>query len=58
MNPLPDRTVILGLVLAIGLCFALAAWTARLAPPPDLPLQWRSPGALPAPPPSNGGTVL
>ena len=28
MTPLPDRIVILGLVLAVGICFALAAWTA------------------------------
>ncbi|MCS5700021.1 hypothetical protein NZK32_13330 [Cyanobium sp. FGCU-52] len=57
MTPLPDRIVILGLVLAVGICFALAAWTARLAPAPDPPLQWRSPEALPATP-SRGGAVI
>lgn len=64
MTPLPDRIVILGLVLAVGICFALAAWTARLAPAPEPPLQWRSPEALPLRPgvegigPGRGGAVI
>ncbi|MFN9870817.1 MAG: hypothetical protein ACK55E_05175 [Cyanobacteriota bacterium] len=57
MTPLPDRIVILGLVLAVGICFALAAWTARLTPSTDPPLQWRSPEALPAAP-GRGGAVI
>jgi hypothetical protein len=57
MTPLPDRIVILGLVLAVGICFALAAWTARLSPSPEPPMQWRSPGALPASP-GRGGAVI
>ena len=43
MNPLPDRVVILGLVLTIGICFALAFWTVRLSPRGEPPLQWRTP---------------
>ena len=57
MTPLPDRIVILGLVLAVGICFALAAWTARLTPSTDPPLQWRSPEARPAAP-GRGGAVI
>jgi|688.fasta_scaffold241819_4 hypothetical protein len=57
MTPLPDRIVILGLVLAVGICFALAAWTARLTPSTDPPLQWRSPEALPAAP-GRGGALI
>lgn len=45
MTPLPDRVVLLGLVITVGLCFALAFWTARLAPPPEGPLLWRQPSA-------------
>lgn len=41
MNPLPDRVMIVGLIATIGLCFALAFWTARLAPSPEGPLHWR-----------------
>jgi hypothetical protein len=44
MNPLPDRVVILALVLSIALCFALVFWGARLNPSGEPPLQWRSPG--------------
>ncbi len=41
MTPLPDRVVILGLLLTVALCFALAFWAAKLAPPADPPLIWR-----------------
>ncbi len=41
MNPLPDRVVIVSLIAAIGLCFALAFWTVRLSPAREAPLQWR-----------------
>ncbi len=64
MTPLPDRIVILGLVLAVGICFALAAWTVRLAPSPEPPMQWRSPGTLSPRPgveaiaPGRGGAVI
>ena len=44
MNPLPDRVVILALVLSVALCFALVFWAARLNPSGAPPLQWRSPG--------------
>ncbi|MCX5950839.1 MAG: hypothetical protein NT158_06700 [Cyanobacteria bacterium] len=45
MTPLPDRAVILGLLITIGLCFAMAFWHARLHPPLAPPLLWRdSPG--------------
>ena len=44
MNPLPDRTVIVGLLLTIALVFALVFWGARLSPSIDPPLQWRTPG--------------
>ncbi|MFN5117219.1 MAG: hypothetical protein ACK5FE_11270 [Cyanobacteriota bacterium] len=42
MNPLPDRVVLLSLVITVCLCFALAAWTVRLHPS-EAPLQWRAP---------------
>jgi hypothetical protein len=41
MNPLPDRVVILGLLITLGLCFALVFWSVRLNPHPEPPLQWR-----------------
>jgi hypothetical protein len=41
MNPLPDRTVILALLVTVGLCFALVFWFVRLQPQPEPPLQWR-----------------
>jgi hypothetical protein len=42
MNPLPDRVVILSLAIAVLMCFAVALWTARLAPSPDAQLLWRT----------------
>ena len=61
MNPLPDRTVILGLVATVGLVFALAFWQVRLNPPE--PMLWRdapAPAPLRQAParPSSGGTLL
>ncbi|MEB3199037.1 MAG: hypothetical protein VKK62_00745 [Synechococcaceae cyanobacterium] len=52
MTPLPDRVVITTLVLTVLICFALAAWAVRLAPPQDHPLIWRdsAPPARTAPP--------
>jgi hypothetical protein len=41
MTPLPDRVVIVALITAVGLCFALAFWTVRLHPGGEPPLQWR-----------------
>ena len=42
MTPLPDRTVILGLLATVALCFALAFWTVRSHPGPGgQPLLWR-----------------
>ena len=61
MNPLPDRTVILGMVITLGLVFALVFWFVRLAPSPEPALQWRDapplePKAAPAPqPPAQPG---
>ena len=54
MNPLPDRTVILGMLITLGLVFALVFWFVRLAPSPEPTLQWReaaplSPKTAPAP---------
>ncbi|MFM2080470.1 MAG: hypothetical protein RLZZ219_1152 [Cyanobacteriota bacterium] len=41
MTPLPDRTVVLGLLTTLGLVFALVFWFVRLSPPSEPPLQWR-----------------
>ena len=41
MNPLPDRTVIIGMLATLGLVFALVFWCVRLSPPQAPPLQWR-----------------
>ncbi|MEY4800958.1 MAG: hypothetical protein RLZZ274_68 [Cyanobacteriota bacterium] len=41
MNPLPDRLVILGLLITLGLCFALIFWSVKLNPKPEPQLQWR-----------------
>ena len=54
MTPLPDRTVILGMLITLGLVFALVFWFVRLAPSPGPALQWRdsaplAPKSAPAP---------
>lgn len=41
MNPLPDRTVIIGLLVTLGLCFAVVFWFVRLHPSDGGDLQWR-----------------
>lgn len=41
MNPLPDRTVILGMLITLGLVFALVFWFVRLSPSTEPVLQWR-----------------
>jgi hypothetical protein len=41
MNPLSDRVVVAALIATVGGLFALIFWTARLAPSPEAPLQWR-----------------
>ncbi len=41
MKPLSDRVVIVALIAAVGICFALAFWTVRLHPSGEPPLQWR-----------------
>jgi hypothetical protein len=48
VNPLPDRTVLIGLLATLGLVFALVFWCVRLAPPAEPPLQWRQ-----SPPPAK-----
>jgi hypothetical protein len=52
MTPLPDRVVIVGLLITIGLCFAMAFWYARLHPPLAPPLLWRDSPTL------RGGSLL
>lgn len=47
MKPLSDQVVIVALIAAVGICFALAFWTVRLHPSAEPPLQWRQgPSAL------------
>ena len=41
MNPLPDRTVVIGLVATLGVVFALVFWFVRLSPSQEPPLLWR-----------------
>ena len=49
MTPLPDRTVILGMLITLGLVFALVFWFVRLSPSQTPPLQWRDTAPAPAP---------
>ena len=50
MNPLPDRTVVIGLVATLGVVFALVFWFVRLAPSQEPPLLWReAPGQRTSP---------
>jgi hypothetical protein len=53
MNPLPDRTVILGLLATLGLVFALVFWFVRLAPSQEPPLLWREPTPQSQPAPNR-----
>ena len=41
MTPLPDRTVILGMLITLGLVFALVFWFVRLTPSQEPPMLWR-----------------
>ena len=41
MTPLPDRVVILGMLITLGLCFSLIFWSVTLNPRPEPQLQWR-----------------
>lgn len=52
MTPLPDRTVILGLLATVALCFALVFWFVRINPgDARQPMLWKeSPAARPARP--------
>ncbi len=57
MNPLPDRTLILGILITLGLVFGLVFWFVRLAPSAEPALQWRDgnpPPALERTLPGNG----
>ena len=49
MNPLPDRTVILGILATVGLVFAVVFWFVRLAPSVEPPMLWKEQPALEAP---------
>ena len=54
MNPLPDRTLILGILITLGLVFGLVFWFVRLAPSAEPALQWRDGNPPPAPYPACG----
>jgi hypothetical protein len=41
MNQLPDRTVIIGILITLGIVFASVFWFVRLTPSTEAPLQWR-----------------
>jgi hypothetical protein len=51
MNPLPDRTVIIGILATLGLVFALVFWYVRLAPSTEPPMLWKEQPALERPKP-------
>jgi len=55
MTPLPDRVVILSLLAAVALVFALVFWSVRPQPRPADPLLWRE---TPPTPLRSGGTSL
>ena len=58
MTPLSDRVVILGLIVTVALCFALAFWAARLNPSREPPMLWRDSPEPPSSPrqlPRGGG---
>ena len=65
MTPLPDRTLIIGMVATLGLVFALVFWFVRLNPSEPPQLQWRDSAPsrpAPAPPqlpgkPSNAALI-
>ena len=48
MNPLPDRTVVVGILATLGLVFALVFWFVRLHPAQPDPLLWRQAPQQPA----------
>ena len=62
MNPLPDRTVILGMLITLGLVFALVFLFVRLAPDTAPALQWRDSApitpAKPTLPGQSGGALI
>lgn len=58
MNPLPDRTVILGMLITLGLVFALVFWSVRLLPGPEPSLQWRTPAPPATPLPAAKGSLI
>ncbi|MFN5193505.1 MAG: hypothetical protein ACK5E6_03640 [Cyanobacteriota bacterium] len=43
MTPLPDRTVVLLMLISVALVFALVFWSVRLQPRNEPPLLWRQP---------------
>ena len=51
MNPLPDRTVIIGMLATLGLVFALVFWYVRLAPSTEAPMLLKEQPALESPKP-------
>ena len=55
MNPLPDRTLIIGMVATLGLVFALVFWFVRLNPSEPPQLQWRD--SAPSRPAPSGSAV-
>jgi hypothetical protein len=46
MNPLPDRTVIVGLLATLGLVFAMVFWFVRISGTSEPALQWREPAPM------------
>lgn len=57
MTPLPDRVVLLGLLITIATCFALVFWSVKLSPRQADPLRWRDgPPAQTVPRPAEPAT--